>query len=77
MVHIISLVMEKMQFNHFPIKSMGVFWCHGNQNQQADHNDFSYMYLELSLPKQHLTKLGHIASVVLEELSFKKFLLFF
>ena len=33
MVHITSLVMEKMQFNHFPIMSMGAFCCHGNQTK--------------------------------------------
>ena len=35
MVYITSLIMEKKQFNHFPIiKSMGAFCCHGNQTKE-------------------------------------------
>ena len=33
-VYITSLVMEKMQFNHFSIMSMGAFCCHGNQTKR-------------------------------------------
>ena len=43
-------------------------------NQEADHHNFSYMYS--GLPKQHLYQISPTASVVLEELSFKKFLFF-
>ena len=31
---ITSLVMKKMQFNQFPIMSMGAFCCHGNQTKK-------------------------------------------
>ena len=68
MVHITSLVMEKMQFNHFPtIWELSLQW---QPNQEADHHNFSSF--KLSLPKQHLYKISHTASVVLEEMSFKK-----
>ena len=36
MVRIISLVMEKMQFNHFPLE------VYGQPNQEADHHNISY-----------------------------------
>ena len=56
MLHIMLLVMEKMQFNHFPIVSL---WelsvAIATKNQEADHHNFSYF--ELPLPKQHLNQI--------------------
>ena len=54
MVHIPSLVMEKMQFNHIPIISMG-FSVEMATNQEAYHYNFSYF--ELPLSKQQLNQI--------------------
>ena len=69
MVHIASLVIEKMQFNHFPIMSMGEFCCYRNQTERQI--TIILAFLELSFPKQHLYQIIYSALVVLEELSFK------
>ena len=55
MVHITSLVMEKIQFNPFPLYVYGSFLMPWQPNHEADHHNFSYF--ELSLPKQHLIQI--------------------
>ena len=52
MVHITSLVMEKMQFNNFPIINLWELSVAWQANQEVHHHNFSYF--ELPLPKQHL-----------------------
>ena len=52
MIHITSLLMETLQFNHFPIISL---WEFPVANQGAQPHNFSFF--ELSLPKQHLYKI--------------------
>ena len=55
MVHVTSVVMEKMQFNHFPIISLS-FCCHGNQTK----SQITIILAILKSPNQRniLTKLG-------------------
>ena len=55
MVHITSLVMKTMQFNHFHIISLWELLLTWQPNHEADHQNCSYF--ELSLPKQHLYKI--------------------
>ena len=50
MVYITPLVMEKMQFNYFPIISLRELSV-AKPNQKADHHNFSYF--QRPLPKQH------------------------
>ena len=68
MVHITTVVMEKVQFNHFPIISL---WelsvAMATKPRGRSH---SFCYFALLLPKQHLYQISHSASVVLK-LSFK------
>ena len=44
MIHISSLVMKKMQFNHFLIISLWSFLLPRQENQEADHHNFSCPY---------------------------------
>ena len=52
----------------FPLWDYGRFLLPRQQNKLTDHHKFSYV--ELPLPKQHLYKISHKASMALEELSF-------
>ena len=54
MVHITSLLMKKMQFNHFAIVNLWELSV-AMANQDADHHNFSYF--ELALPRQNLYKI--------------------
>ena len=49
MVHITSLVIEKMQFSHY--KSMEAFGCHGNQTKRQIA--IILAIFRSPLPKQH------------------------
>ena len=75
MAQITSLVMENVQFYHFPIIVYGSFLLPWQPNQEADHQTFADF--ELSYTKQHLYQISPTASVVLEEISFKKKSIFF
>ena len=44
MVHITLCIMEKMQFNYFPIISLWDLQLSQQPNQKADHHNFSYFY---------------------------------
>ena len=69
MVHVISLVMEKTQFNHFLIISMGAFCCHGNQTKcqvTIILAIFEFPYISNILPN-----CGQIASRAFEAFSFE------
>ena len=65
MARINSLVMEKVQFNHFPSISL---W----ELSVAMANKTNFSYFELPKPEQHLNQIkSRTASVILKELSFK------
>ena len=75
MAHITSLVMEKVQFNHFPIISLWELSVAMATKLRGRRQMFGYF--KLSYAKQHLYQIRVLLlQRFLEELSFKKFLSF-
>ena len=72
MVHINSLVMEKIQLNHLPIVSLWELSVAMAINQEADPHYFSYF--ELPLPEQHLYQIRVILLQCFEGVPFFFFL---
>ena len=75
MAHITSLVIEKVQFNHFPIISLWELSVVMATKPRDRPSNFSLLGIVLS-QATFVQNESPFAEVVLEELSFKKIFLF-